>query len=423
MSLKSHFEAEFVFAKLDTETCDILRECYNIWAEQGHSGGSAGCLIGAMRGWKENLSPIEEKDSLLYGFSQLLFSRIGDSNYRETVLGLLIKLVSYSPLTPLTGEPEEWIDHGYGHKQNKRCGALFLDDDGVARYNDGRIFYRPSSFGGSFIGYGSYYSFTEVTFPWSEPDKPEKHFYLDDASRIEINPRHADAFYEIEYLRYGAGFLEGKYIRPESFFIDPTLCETLRETFLNFVKLMGRFDSETRRKAISSFEDATWSDAYENGEEIVKVDGEFRGDKIHRDLIYPIMRLIALIPNDAQLVDDKLTWFRGAVYKINFTTPRFPTKHFQGWTEDYKRFKGKVVVELERSNDRSDNYSYFDRVGYEIKYIGDDEDNYLYQMRRRFNLKHPEKLKGVRKPSLEIKADLTVEAGIIDVNIPNPDPA
>lgn len=392
MSLKSHFEVEFIFAKLDAETCDLLRECYEIWDEQGHSGGSASCLIGFMRNWKENLSPIQEKDSLLYGFSQLLFSRIDETTERVQVLDTLIKLLSYSPLTPLTGEPDEWVDHGYGNKQNKRCGALFLDDDGIARYNDGRVFYHPSNFSGEFIGYHNYYSSTEITFPWSEPDKPEKHFYLDNAATIEINPQHAEAFIELRYLRSGAGFVEGSYIRPESFFIDPTLCDTLTETFLHYIKLMGQFDSKTRQKAIRSLDNATWSDGYEDGEKIVNVGGEFRGETIHRDLIYPLMRLIALIPNDAQLVDDKLTWFRGAVYEINFSTPCFPTKHFQSWTEDYKRFKGKVVVGLERKNSRSDNYSYFDRVGYEIKFIGDDDDNnYLYQMRRRFNLKHPEK--------------------------------
>lgn len=424
MSLKSHFEVEFIFAKLDAETCDLLRDCYKIWDEQGHSGGSASCLISSMRHWKENLSPIEEKDSLLYGFSQLLFSRIDEATERVNALDILIKLLSFSPLTPLTGEPEEWVDHGYGNKQNKRCGALFLDDDGKARYNDGRVFYHPSNFSGEFIGYHSYYSATEVTFPWSEPEKPEKHFYLDNAASIEINPEHAEAFIELAYLRSGAGFVEGNYIRPESFFIDPTLCDTLTETFLHYIKLMGRFDSKTRQKAIRSLDNATWSDGYDNGEEIVRVGGEFRGETIHRDLIYPLMRLIALIPNDAQLIDDKLTWFRGAVYEISFSTPCFPTKHFQSWTEDYKRFKEKVVVGLERKNSRSDTYSYFDRVGYEIKFIGDgDDNNYLYQMRRRFNLKHPEKLRIERKQNDSVEPNPDVAVGIGDVNIPNPDPA
>ena len=31
------------------------------------------------------------------------------------------------PLSPLTGGPDEWVDHGGGVFQNRRCGTVFKD--------------------------------------------------------------------------------------------------------------------------------------------------------------------------------------------------------------------------------------------------------------------------------------------------------
>jgi hypothetical protein len=54
------------------------------------------------------------------------------------------KLAMYEPLVPLTGEDWEWtlLDYGVDPKwQNKRCGRVFKDADGVAYDIDGIVFY------------------------------------------------------------------------------------------------------------------------------------------------------------------------------------------------------------------------------------------------------------------------------------------
>lgn len=50
---------------------------------------------------------------------------------------VLQRLIAGKCLTPLTGEPDEWIDHGSGVFQNIRCGSVFKDP----RFHDGKLAY------------------------------------------------------------------------------------------------------------------------------------------------------------------------------------------------------------------------------------------------------------------------------------------
>jgi hypothetical protein len=49
----------------------------------------------------------------------------------EQTLQLFTRLANHKPLTPLTGEDDEWADTttGYGLLQNKRCFNVFKDGD------------------------------------------------------------------------------------------------------------------------------------------------------------------------------------------------------------------------------------------------------------------------------------------------------
>jgi hypothetical protein len=50
---------------------------------------------------------------------------------------VLQKLIAAKPLSPLTGEDHEWVDHGDGVFQNRRCGSVFKDP----RFHDGKLAY------------------------------------------------------------------------------------------------------------------------------------------------------------------------------------------------------------------------------------------------------------------------------------------
>ena len=60
-------------------------------------------------------------------------------------VNILNKLLRYEPLTPLTGEDDEWIELGYDSElkyQNKRFGQVFKDADGRAYDSAGKVFYE-----------------------------------------------------------------------------------------------------------------------------------------------------------------------------------------------------------------------------------------------------------------------------------------
>jgi hypothetical protein len=99
------------------------------------------------------------------------FSEEGHSGFSASyAISLLQKLLNYEPLTPLTGEDDEWIDvseippaDGIPAPmwQNKRCSHVFKDASGAYDIN-GKIFVDPD---GSTWTNGD--SKVPVTFPYT----------------------------------------------------------------------------------------------------------------------------------------------------------------------------------------------------------------------------------------------------------------
>lgn len=129
MALVEHARHEL--ALLTTAEPDEMQEAMNehlikmveLFADEGHSGFSAGYAIGALE-----------------------------------------RLLQFQPLTPLTGEADEWVFHGQGMGyQNKRCGRVFKDtEDGPAYDIEAVIFREPS--GSCFTSKDSRRA---VTFPYT----------------------------------------------------------------------------------------------------------------------------------------------------------------------------------------------------------------------------------------------------------------
>ena len=109
------------------------------------------------------------------------FADEGHSGFSASyALQCLKKLLRFKPLSPLTGEDDEWTDvtaiSGVPHYQNKRCGSVFKDGkDGQAYDIDGKVFWEWAR-GENNIPYKSYYTTFEsrvpVTFPYTVPDEP-----------------------------------------------------------------------------------------------------------------------------------------------------------------------------------------------------------------------------------------------------------
>jgi hypothetical protein len=99
---------------------DAVMKMIKVFAEEGHSGFSAGAAIS-------------------------IFERVA----------------RFEPLTPLTGADDEWHEVGSGTFQNVRCSHVFKEN-GQAYDIEGRIFREPNG-----SCYTSYESRVNVTFPYS----------------------------------------------------------------------------------------------------------------------------------------------------------------------------------------------------------------------------------------------------------------
>jgi len=131
MGSVTHAEYELKKAGLFDEDSDYggmlgkaALDIVKVFAEQGHSGGSAGI-----------------------------------------VRSVLHKLFAQEPLTPLTGDDDEWNDISEMSDnpcfQNKRCSRVFKDKKGNAYDVDGKVFVHPNG-----ASYTSSESKTDVTFPY-----------------------------------------------------------------------------------------------------------------------------------------------------------------------------------------------------------------------------------------------------------------
>ena len=118
------------------------------------------------------------------------FSDEGHSGFSASyALQCLQKLLRFKPLSPLTGEDDEWTEvssiSGYPHFQNKRCSSVFKDGkDGQAYDIEGKVFWEwVKNEDGE--PYKSYYTSRDsrvpVTFPYTVPDEPIYEYRYSDA--------------------------------------------------------------------------------------------------------------------------------------------------------------------------------------------------------------------------------------------------
>lgn len=113
------------------------------------------------------------------------------------IMGMIQRLWSWKPLTPLTGQDDEWtdkLDPNGNILQNKRCRAVFKDKEtGKARYSDGRVFIEPD--GATFT---CNLSSVDIDFPFTVPDKPI-YVYLKYSTRDkDVYEQWRDGEYELK---------------------------------------------------------------------------------------------------------------------------------------------------------------------------------------------------------------------------------
>jgi hypothetical protein len=92
-----------------------------------------------------------------------VFAAEGHSGFSANMaISIFSKVARFEPLTPLTGEDDEWHEVGEGMFQNKRCPHVFKDAERGAYDGNGRVFREPSG-----VCFTSSESSVPVTFPYT----------------------------------------------------------------------------------------------------------------------------------------------------------------------------------------------------------------------------------------------------------------
>lgn len=91
-----------------------------------------------------------------------VFAEQGHSGMSASLVRQIFNTVSkFEPLSPLTGEDDEWKEVEEGKYQNKRCSRVFKDINGLAYDIEGRVFCKKDG-----VRYTSRESRVAVTFPY-----------------------------------------------------------------------------------------------------------------------------------------------------------------------------------------------------------------------------------------------------------------
>jgi hypothetical protein len=79
----------------------------------------------------------EEDSAVMVEILEKFFDQWDSGGAVWAVAPVLQRLIAGKCLSPLTGEDDEWFDHGGGLFQNKRVGSVFKDP----RFHDGKLAY------------------------------------------------------------------------------------------------------------------------------------------------------------------------------------------------------------------------------------------------------------------------------------------
>jgi hypothetical protein len=92
-----------------------------------------------------------------------IFAEEGHSGTSASLaINMFQRVARFQPLTPLTGEDDEWNECGDGVWQNRRSPRVFKEADGRAYDIEGRVFREPSG-----VCFTNKDSFVYVDFPYT----------------------------------------------------------------------------------------------------------------------------------------------------------------------------------------------------------------------------------------------------------------
>lgn len=395
---------ELDYGDFTEEERRLIINAKTVFANQGHSGGSASFVIGSMKGLASKLFSEDEliPDSYLTEITAEI-RKVENEEVRYKVYSTLALLMDHKPISPLTGDDDEWIEVSDGLFQNKRCSTVFKDNDvfnGQAYDIDGRFKGYPNVFHDSWSYWGVSGSMVKlVEFPYTP--KSEKLHYHSEGSKIlleeEFDTKHTERLWH-QLIVCGID-PEHNTINNEIVFMTKEVAE----------KVMEHFHQEIKHKR-------KLGDRY----------SFYSEDDSLTDIDINAHRLVGLLGYEYQQTEDGCYLIRGIKHEFRLAEVLMPNAHYQKWIslsrtvnsintgpESHDILYAWVLEPVTPDHCKKDNhkdYLYVDRltdkIGQLRQYeqslrtgvrqdifvmIGGDTDDYLYRQRRKYGFAHPKR--------------------------------
>lgn len=94
-------------------------------------------IVGKAKDELKRINFGEEDSARMIEILEIFFDQWDSGGAVHAVAPILQRLIAGKCLSPLTGEPDEWIDHGNGFFQNVRVSTVFKDP----RFHGGKLAY------------------------------------------------------------------------------------------------------------------------------------------------------------------------------------------------------------------------------------------------------------------------------------------
>src|SRR3974390_344588 len=97
-------------------------------AARTHDGGAAMSVIEHARSELKRINFGDDDSRVMIEIMEKLFDQWDSGGAVSVVVPVLHRLLHARPLTPLTGEDDEWMEVSDGVLQNVRCGSVFREN-------------------------------------------------------------------------------------------------------------------------------------------------------------------------------------------------------------------------------------------------------------------------------------------------------
>ena len=402
MSYKHFAEYELQVAGADAVTKKIVLTLIELSEANEHSGASISVYHDYVRRILVAGAADHLPDELKPAFKGI---DLASNEGRELVANAMFvfnAIINFEPLTPLTGEDDEWHDVGYNERrtvyQNRRLSTVFKEDGKAYRIGH-TLFARPTAdyHGWHQVDRGRDLSSQSVVFPYdaSAPEnKIQMRYFADESWAHELPPGvEPQAWLEWLRKRYVIGIdPTTNKVRQDVMFVDydnVLRLATMLRNLLCYVKYTeGQPLFEVKQK-LSDLHRYHAHFALEWTEPESEGDGRtsYKAVFTNPTQAARLLRLLELIPDNIDYMvgsedDEDAPFFIDRdhnEYHLCFTNMVTPLGRYQGWEHG-----GQYVLVFVKRDEQFEPF-YFDD-GYQV--LG-DVDDYLYQKRRDYNYAHP----------------------------------